>query len=286
MNEAVKTARRWVGLAEEQRERALLGALLVVYFVDVSVKASTERLWFDEFFTFHYSRVGSVGAIWDTIVDTADALPPLGFLLTAASQYVFGDGEWATRLPSMAAWGVASAALFQLVAKRIGVASGLAAMLMMWLTWGYASAYEARPYSLVVAFAALALLCWRAACEGEHRPLALAGLAVSLAAAISSHYYAALLWVPLGAGEAVRTWKARKTDWPVWAALLARRDSSSCSQSSNWSTVVRTGLVSMPRIQTRPGSRGFMARGMGGGDSPNASFTKMYGMLSPAAVKK
>ena len=194
--------------------------LLSLYFVDASVRAAKERLWFDEFFTFHIARLGSIGEIWEALLDAADALPPLSFVLTAAAHAGFGAGEWATRLPSILAWGVASGALFHLIAKRYGAACGLAAMLLTWLTWGYEYAYEARPYSLVVAFGALGLLCWRALCEGRRPKTAALGLASCLAAAVSCHYYAVLLWAPLAAGEAARTWRSGKVEVPFWTALV------------------------------------------------------------------
>jgi hypothetical protein len=65
-----------------------------------------------------------------------------------------------------------------------------------------------------------ALLCWRAA-SSDPRLWACIGLAVSLGAAVSSHYYAVLLFVPVGIGELVRTFERRRIDWMVWAGILA-----------------------------------------------------------------
>jgi hypothetical protein len=39
-------------------------------------------------------------------------------------------------------------------------------------------------------------------------------------ATLSSHYYALLLFVPLGVGELSRTLRRKSIDWPVWAVLL------------------------------------------------------------------
>ena len=52
------------------------------------------------------------------------------------------------------------------------------------------------------------------------RPLALAGLWLSLAAAVSTHYYAVLIFLPLAAGELTRTWTTKRVDFAIWAALL------------------------------------------------------------------
>ena len=80
-------------------------------------------------------------------------------------------------------------------------------------------ATEARGYGLVLGFSALALLSWQYAAEGRNRRLALAGLALGLTGAVSSHYYAVLVLAPLGVGELVRTVWSRRLDLPVWAAL-------------------------------------------------------------------
>ena len=53
------------------------------------------------------------------------------------------------------------------------------------------------------------------------RGVSLAVLAVSLAAAISAHYYAVLLLLPLAAGELVRSRHRGSLDWPVWICLVA-----------------------------------------------------------------
>src|ERR1035441_9175435 len=53
------------------------------------------------------------------------------------------------------------------------------------------------------------------------RFLALPGLALGMAAALLCHYYAALLYLPLAGGEAVRLYQNRKVDWGVWAAFAA-----------------------------------------------------------------
>jgi hypothetical protein len=67
----------------------------------------------------------------------------------------------------------------------------------------------------------LALVAWQAATERSKRYWALPGLALSIAAALFCHYYAALLYLPLAGGEMVRQYHNRKIDWRIWAALAA-----------------------------------------------------------------
>jgi hypothetical protein len=81
-------------------------------------------------------------------------------------------------------------------------------------------ATEARPYGLVLGCAALSLLCWQSVADDRRRILSLAGLSASLAAALASHYYAVLIFVPLAAGEVVRTIVRRRLDPWVWLAFV------------------------------------------------------------------
>lgn len=92
-------------------------------------------------------------------------------------------------------------------------------MLLPLVTSAYYYAYEARPYGLVLGFCALSLVCWQTATEGHNRKRSLIGLAVSLAAAVSNHYYAALAFFPLALGEVVRSLARRRLDLPMWVAF-------------------------------------------------------------------
>src|SRR5215472_12935939 len=70
-------------------------------------------------------------------------------------------------------------------------------------------------------FTALALVCWQQILENQWRGLSLFGLWISLAACISLHYYAILIWIPFGLAELTRLWIRKRPDWPVWIAVLA-----------------------------------------------------------------
>jgi hypothetical protein len=87
------------------------------------------------------------------------------------------------------------------------------------MTNAFKYVFFARAYALVLGFSAIALLCWQWATEGRCRVPALVGLCVSLAAAVSSHYYAVLSIFPLGLGEVVRSIRRKKIDAGIWLAL-------------------------------------------------------------------
>lgn len=151
----------------------------------------------------------------------AEQHPPFFFLSTRAFAALLGYGRIALRLPEILGFWIMSLTLFFFVRRRSSAAYGLVAMLFPLVTGAYYYAYEARPYGLVLAFSGLALLCWQSAAEGRLRPLALVGLCLSLAAAVSCHYYAVLCFIPIGVGELVRTVSKRRLDIWIWIALVA-----------------------------------------------------------------
>jgi hypothetical protein len=177
-------------------------------------------LWFDELATYYIADLPDLATLFEALRSSADAQPPLVFLLTRASHSLFGGGELATRLPSILAFGLLSWVLYAFVKRRMGPAHGIAAILFAWLSWAYEYAYEARPYSLVMALAGLSLLLWSlAAGKDSRRGLLLTALAVTLVALLSSHYYAGLLLAPLGIGECVRAFRRKRIDWSLSAIL-------------------------------------------------------------------
>jgi hypothetical protein len=199
----------------------VLAAFSVAYFAGVFLLACRKPVWYDEFFTIHLSRLPHLTDLWSALAEGTDLNPPLGFLATRLCQAVLGDSAWAARLPAAAGFWVLCLCLYRFVARRGSLLFAWVALLLPLTTVIAPFAYEARPYGLVLGFCGLSLVCWQAATEGKWRGPALVGLALALAAALWSHYYAVLLLVPLALGEGVRTWDRRRVDWPVWIALGA-----------------------------------------------------------------
>ena len=69
--------------------------------------------------------------------------------------------------------------------------------------------YESRSYGIFYGLALLAFLCWSwtadAGLARARLPAALLGMTATLACGISTNYFAVLAFVPVAAGEAVRT---------------------------------------------------------------------------------
>ena len=182
--------------------------------------SSRYAFWYDEIHTIYLSRLPSVRQIWLALAEGADLQPPLVYLTTRLAHSIFGYSEWAARLPSTIGVLVAGLCLMFFVARRTSMLWGFLAAVFILLTGVYPHAIEARPYGLVLGFAGTALVCWQCAAEERHRKLALTGLTASLMLAVSSHYYAVLLLVPIALGEAVRNYANRRIDRGIWCSIL------------------------------------------------------------------
>lgn len=203
----------------EQHRLLLLGAVSLVYFAATSVLASRKPMWNDELFTYFIAQAPTLSDIWSALLTGADQNPFPFYVLTRWSLALFGVNEWALRLPEMiGVWG-AGVCLFHIVAHRSSSMYGFVAMLFLFVTGANFYSYEARPYGLVLAFASASWLCWQAATERRIRWLPLLGLFGSLAAALCSHYYAVLVFIPLGIAELVRSYDRRRVDWAIWITM-------------------------------------------------------------------
>jgi hypothetical protein len=200
----------------------LLALFSVFYFALTIAVAQRKPLWLDEILTYHLARLPSVSTIWAALSDGPDNSPPLNLLAVHAVYQVAGEGPVATRLPSILGVWVMSLCLYIFVARRCAPAYAWAAMLFPLTTTALIYACEARPYGLWMGFCGLALICWQAAAAANgRRGLALAGLTLSLAATISSHFYAPVSFIPFGLAELARIWRRRRIDVPMWVAMFA-----------------------------------------------------------------
>lgn len=204
----------------ERKRFVLLCGVSFIYFATTSVLASRKPMWNDELFTYFIAQAPTLSGIWSALLTGADQNPFPFYVLTRWSVAVFGNHEWALRLPEMVGVWVAGLSLFHIVARQTEGLYGFVAMTFLFVTGANFYSYEARPYGLVLAFSALAWFLWLQATQGRSRILTVAGFAASLAAAVCSHYYAVLVFFPFGVGEFVRTVERRRVDWPIWFAML------------------------------------------------------------------
>jgi hypothetical protein len=213
-------ARRMAAGLDRGRYVILL-VLTALYAAGVMLHARGKPFWYDEVFTVMAASAPDAASTWSA-AQKLDAAPPLTHLLAHFAVSWFGRGEIAVRLPQIAGFWIFCLCLYSFVRRRLGIFYGLAALLLPVATQAYEYAYEARAYGLVLAFCGLMLVAWQVAAdsEGARHALACAGIAFSLAAALMCHYYAALLYLPLAAGEAYRTWQQRRMAWGIWLAMF------------------------------------------------------------------
>jgi hypothetical protein len=200
-------------------DRTATIGVLIACFVAFGYAAWHRPFWYDEVLTAYIAGQPTVSDMWGAMRAGFDLTPPLFHLITRASSALWFRPELALRIPGLIGFLVMAACLFAFVRRRCGFAASLAAMLLPMGTLAGRYAVEARPYGLVLGACGVALLCWQSAVEERARRGSLAGLALSVAVAVSLHYYALVILFPIAAGEAVRLARSRRPDWAVWAAV-------------------------------------------------------------------
>lgn len=195
--------------------------LSVVYFAIVFTQANIRLLWLDEFITLYIAKLGSARAIWSALANGADPNPPLTHILVMWAIRIFGEHAAIIRLPAILASGLGLACLYAFLLRRLPALYAAAGVCFFMSTAAFDYSFEARSYAFLLGFAMLSLLLWTRAVEGRHRILATVGMALALAAGISSNYYGVLAFFPIAAGELCRNIQNRRLDFRVWLGLLA-----------------------------------------------------------------
>jgi hypothetical protein len=197
---------------EERIDRAPLRAfvlLSIVYLAAVLALSSVKLLWLDELITLHIAMHGGPAAIWDALARGADPNPPLSHILVHYSRALFGDHEWAYRLPAIFGYWVGMLSLFAYLWRRLPGTWAIAGTLLSMSMAAFDYSYESRSYGVFYGLAMLAFLSWACAVDPMRstrvRTLAVVGMIIGLAGGISTNYFAVLAFFPVAAGEATRT---------------------------------------------------------------------------------
>lgn len=179
------------------------------------------HLEFDELLELSVATATTSSGVVSTLAAGVDFNPPLSHFLVRASDSLFGDSDWALRLPAFLGLAALLVCIYRFVSGQLGRAYGLIAMLVILCMPVRDYAVEARPYGIVLGLSGLSLLLYRAATQRKRRGLALAGLALCTAALPASHYYAVLVVAVITAASLVRAWELRKPDWPLLISCTA-----------------------------------------------------------------
>ena len=194
----------------------IFGALVAYTIARSTLAAASKPFWYDEIFTWAMAHLPSFSALWNALARGADTSPPVYLLIERAFGAVLAIQEVALRLPSIIGFACALIFVFVYVRSRSGnwIALACSAILIRTILFSR-YAIEARPYSLVVACVAIALVCYQHAPETRWMIF----MGVSLALATSFHYYAVFVLVPFAVAEGAQFLKARSFRGSVWVAI-------------------------------------------------------------------
>ncbi len=198
-----------------------LGGLSILYWAIVLVQSTLKLLWLDELITFYVARLGSARAIWNALLRGTDPNPPLIHILSMWAMRVFGQNTFGLRLPAMLASWAGMTGLYLFLRARLSVIFSMIGVCSFMAMAGFDYSCDERSYALLLCFSIASLLLWRQVVDGRNKNLPAIGLALALAAGISSNYFGGLAVFPIAIGEAARTFQEKRFCWRVWLALLA-----------------------------------------------------------------
>ncbi len=190
--------------------------LLFVGFCSV-LGAIARPFWYDEICTVIVCRLPDAKAVWDALQNAADTNPPVFYFIARLSRSIMMDDHLGYRLPSILGLLITIASTYLILSKRVNSLSALVGATFILCSPLATYAFEARPYALMVALVSLAILAWQRIDESKLSSFA---LAITLASAVSLHYYAILVWPAFLAAEASILLYHRRFRIGVWTALI------------------------------------------------------------------
>jgi 4-amino-4-deoxy-L-arabinose transferase-like glycosyltransferase len=220
--------------AAEIRKTSYRSYPLLALFLFLSASLSllwshSRLLWNDEFLSFYTDRVATFREVILVQLHHPISLdPPTYHLLSHLSMDLIGHNAMALRLPALAGFLLFQLSLFYFVRRIAGDRSAIIAMAVPVLTASFRYSVEGRPYGLLLGLYALSLLCWQVATQYDDSPtgtlrpsriLPLIGLSLSIALAITSHYFGILILIPVCLGELSRILVRKRFDFGVLTSL-------------------------------------------------------------------
>jgi hypothetical protein len=182
--------------------------LTILYLVAVFTLSSLKLLWLDELITLHIARLSNISAIWQALVQGADPNPPITHILVHLCRRLFGEHEFALRIPAAVGYWIGLLSLFLYLRRRLPPTWALGGTVLSMTMAAFDYSYESRSYAIFYGLAMLAFLCWSSAIDPArsaiHQRFALIGMVFALAAGISTNYFAVLAFLPIAAGELTR----------------------------------------------------------------------------------
>jgi mannosyltransferase len=144
------------------RERWALLTLLAIMLLGAALRfygLSVQSLWADELSSWDFSQRDTLSRVIRGVQSDSD--PPLYFLILHFARWIFGDSEWALRLPSALAGWLCIPAIYALGRRIYSEREGIIAALFLAVLWVpiYYS-QEARSYSMLILLSILTSYFW------------------------------------------------------------------------------------------------------------------------------
>jgi mannosyltransferase len=189
MNVPVFLRKRW--------ELVALGAVMVLGGVLRFYGLGIQSLWSDELASWYFSRSDEALQVVRNVRE--DIHPPGYFVILHFAQGLFGDSEWALRLPSAIAGWLSIPAIYLLGRRIYSGREGLIAALLVAVSWtGIYFSQETRSYSVLILLSIVTAFLWWDIMLGlreERRLPTVETIAYVIAAILCAyaHYFGALL---------------------------------------------------------------------------------------------
>jgi len=195
----------------------LLGLVIAYSLVKSIVESASTALWGDEVFTLILARQPQASVVWRALSRGADGQPPLFYLIEHAFLGLAGNPHIALRLPSILAFCCTLVLVYAFMRKRTSEGPALVCAIFLLHSSLYSTyVLDARPYSMVVAAFAAAMVCYQRASKFRWTVL----LFLSLTLAVCLHYYAVFAPGAFAVAEAFYFLRERKLRAGVWLAIL------------------------------------------------------------------
>ncbi len=184
-------------------------SLTVLFFVVFFTQSAFKLMWLDEFITLHLAKLNNLHDLWHALAVGADPNPPVTYILVHWCRQMFGEHEWAYRLPAALGCWIGLVSLFAFLKRRVCGTWAIFGCLVWMSMAAFDYSFESRSYGIFYGLAMVAFFCWTATVEPARsaglRWIALVGMTLALAAGISTNYFAVLAFLPPAVAELVRT---------------------------------------------------------------------------------
>ncbi len=196
---------------------ALLIFIVVAESVALCLTAQGQFFWYDELLTVYTSSLHPFAMLWQALQTGVDSMPPAFYAFILLARNLSGKAELVLRLPSIAGYVLALLGVYWFAARRVQPAFAAIATLLLALSPFRDFALQARPYTLLVGFLAMAAVFWQ---RIEEKPWAWSLFACFLSLAAAVHHLAVMTVACFVAAELAVVYSSRRLRLGVWVGCF------------------------------------------------------------------